>query len=85
MTMNKVDPGASFSLSFAGCGFLGLYHLGVASCLREYVPISRNTRICGSSAGALAAMALACDIPLGKFHFLYLFVYKFFNYFKTSN
>ena len=66
---NKIDPGKPFSLSFAGCGFLGLYHLGVASCLREYAPISRNTRICGASAGALAAMALACDLPLGKFIF----------------
>ena len=24
------------NISFAGCGFLGLYHVGVASCLKTY-------------------------------------------------
>ena len=26
------------NLSFAGCGFLGLYHLGVVSCIKTYAP-----------------------------------------------
>ena len=26
------------NLSFAGCGFLGLYHLGVVSCVKTYAP-----------------------------------------------
>ena len=26
------------NLSFAGCGFLGLYHLGVVSCLKTFAP-----------------------------------------------
>ena len=26
------------NLSFAGCGFMGVYHLGVASCLQTYAP-----------------------------------------------
>ena len=26
------------NVSFAGCGFLGLYHVGVASCLKTYAP-----------------------------------------------
>uniref|UniRef100_UPI00358F6428 patatin-like phospholipase domain-containing protein 2 isoform X2 n=1 Tax=Myxine glutinosa TaxID=7769 RepID=UPI00358F6428 len=31
--MSDTDPG--WNISFAGCGFLGVYHIGVASCLRE--------------------------------------------------
>ena len=26
------------NVSFAGCGFLGLSHVGVASCLKTYAP-----------------------------------------------
>ena len=26
------------NVSFAGCGFLGLYHVGVASCFKTYAP-----------------------------------------------
>lgn len=64
--MFKSDQNKPISFSFSGCGFLGLYHVGVASCLREYAPISPNTRIGGASAGALAAMAMVCNLPLGK-------------------
>ena len=53
------------SLSFAGCGFNGLYHLGVASCFREYAPLPANTLVYGASAGALAALALCLRLPLG--------------------
>jgi hypothetical protein len=28
--------GNRMNISFAGCGFLGLYHVGVASCLKTY-------------------------------------------------
>ena len=28
----------AMNLSFAGCGFLGIYHLGVASCFKAYAP-----------------------------------------------
>ncbi len=24
------------NLSFAGCGFMGIYHIGVAACFRKY-------------------------------------------------
>ena len=79
MPKSDINSSKPISFSFAGCGFLGLYHVGVASCLRQYAPISRTTKIGGASAGALAAMALACELPLGKyrlsrldFHLLYL-------------
>ncbi len=68
------------SISFAGCGFLGLYHVGVAACLQKYVQLNNSTKILGASAGALAAMALCCQLPLGlliKKKIIYLYNYIF--------
>uniref|UniRef100_A0A8D0BJH5 triacylglycerol lipase n=1 Tax=Salvator merianae TaxID=96440 RepID=A0A8D0BJH5_SALMN len=47
-------------VSFAGCGFLGVYHIGAAACLQERAPhLIRDARqICGASAGALAGAVL---------------------------
>uniref|UniRef100_A0A8C0DL00 Acylglycerol transacylase n=1 Tax=Balaenoptera musculus TaxID=9771 RepID=A0A8C0DL00_BALMU len=49
------DPERGWSLSFAGCGFLGFYHIGVTRCLSERAPhLLRNARrFFGASAGAL--------------------------------
>ncbi|KAK2712574.1 hypothetical protein QYM36_011308 [Artemia franciscana] len=52
------------NLSFAGCGFMGIYHVGVAACLRKYAPHLLLERISGASAGAMAAACLLCDVPL---------------------
>jgi len=52
-------------LSFSGCGFLGIYHVGVASCCREYAPHLVADKIAGASAGALVACALITDCCLG--------------------
>lgn len=57
---------SAMNLSFSGCGFLGIYHVGVASAFREYVPQICLGKICGASAGSLAAAALACEVPLGE-------------------
>ncbi|PVD19150.1 hypothetical protein C0Q70_21714 [Pomacea canaliculata] len=48
------------NLSFCGCGFLGMYHLGVASCLMKYGQsfLSRVDRVAGASAGALIGALL---------------------------
>lgn len=54
------------NLSFAGCGFLGIYHVGVAVCFKKYAPHLLLNKISGASAGAIAACALLCDLPLGK-------------------
>ncbi|XP_064635021.1 patatin-like phospholipase domain-containing protein 2 [Lineus longissimus] len=54
------------NLSFAGCGFLGIYHVGVASCIREYAPHLSKGKISGASAGALAAACLLTDVCLGE-------------------
>uniref|UniRef100_A0A182PTV2 PNPLA domain-containing protein n=1 Tax=Anopheles epiroticus TaxID=199890 RepID=A0A182PTV2_9DIPT len=53
------------NLSFAGCGFLGIYHVGVAVAFKKYAPHLLLHRISGASAGALAACCLLCDMPLG--------------------
>lgn len=54
------------NLSFAGCGFLGIYHVGVACCFRKYAPHLLLNKISGASAGAIAACCLLLDLPLGK-------------------
>ncbi|XP_018537563.1 patatin-like phospholipase domain-containing protein 2 [Lates calcarifer] len=57
-----------WNISFAGCGFLGIYHVGVASCLLEQAPfLVQNARhIYGASAGALTATALVSGVCLGE-------------------
>lgn len=51
------------NLSFCGCGFLGIYHLGVAACLKQLSPtlLSNVSKIAGASAGALVASVLVTD------------------------
>lgn len=62
------DLSGGWNLSFAGCGFLGIYHVGVASCLLEKAPyiIKGATKLYGASAGALTASVLATQAPIGK-------------------
>ncbi|XP_014208809.1 patatin-like phospholipase domain-containing protein 2 isoform X2 [Copidosoma floridanum] len=52
------------NLSFAGCGFLGIYHVGVAVCFKQYAPHLLLDKISGASAGAIAACCLLCDLPI---------------------
>ncbi|XP_020620664.1 patatin-like phospholipase domain-containing protein 2 [Orbicella faveolata] len=52
------------NLTFSGCGFLGIYHLGVVSCLKENAPALLKRVKCygGASAGSFAAIALLLDL-----------------------
>ena len=59
----------ALSISFSGCGFLGIYHMGVVAALRQYIPDLRVIKVAGCSAGALAAVSLLLDTPLGKPNF----------------
>ncbi|XP_063293513.1 patatin-like phospholipase domain-containing protein 2 isoform X2 [Pelobates fuscus] len=61
-------PDSSWNISFAGCGFLGIYHIGVASCLKEHAPflVENAKNIYGASAGALTATALVSGACLGE-------------------
>uniref|UniRef100_A0A3P8SUC1 triacylglycerol lipase n=1 Tax=Amphiprion percula TaxID=161767 RepID=A0A3P8SUC1_AMPPE len=57
-----------WSISFAGCGFMGIYYLGAISCILERFPrfIEGASKIYGCSAGALMAAILTLGIPLDK-------------------
>lgn len=59
---------SSWNISFAGCGFLGVYHVGVASCLQQHAPfLTENAQhIYGASAGALTATTLVSGACLGE-------------------
>ncbi|XP_028404793.1 1-acylglycerol-3-phosphate O-acyltransferase Pnpla3-like [Dendronephthya gigantea] len=58
----------SLSLTFSGCGFLGIYHVGVASALKDRAPklLEKIENFGGASAGALAAGSLLCGISLSE-------------------
>ena len=51
-------------LSFAGCGFIGLYHVGSASCIKTFAPFLLQNKIAGASAGAMAAAALIGEVSM---------------------
>lgn len=71
------------NLSFAGCGFLGIYHVGVAVCFKKYAPHLLLEKISGASAGALAACCLLCDMPLGEQFFFIM--YNCFKYLRIAD
>ncbi|XP_043737059.1 1-acylglycerol-3-phosphate O-acyltransferase PNPLA3 isoform X2 [Cervus elaphus] len=60
------DPERGWSLSFAGCGFLGFYYVGVTSCLSERAPhlLRQARKFFGASAGALHCAFYLAGIPL---------------------
>uniref|UniRef100_UPI00358FD930 patatin-like phospholipase domain-containing protein 2 isoform X3 n=1 Tax=Myxine glutinosa TaxID=7769 RepID=UPI00358FD930 len=59
---------SEWNLSFAGCGFLGIYHMGVASCIKENAPwlVQDARKVYGASAGALTAASLVSGVCLGQ-------------------
>lgn len=66
MSIETVETGGKKGpdISFAGCGFIGIYHVGVSASLSRYAPHLLQQRILGSSAGALAGAALIGEVPL---------------------
>ena len=54
------------NITFCGSGFLGIYHIGVVSCLKTHAQklLDKIERCGGCSAGALAACMLACNLDL---------------------
>ncbi|XP_040567487.1 uncharacterized protein [Lepeophtheirus salmonis] len=60
----KVSRRELQNLSFAGCGFLGIYHVGVSAAMRQYAPDLIFNKISGASAGAMAAVCLIAGTPL---------------------
>lgn len=62
------------NISFAGCGFLGIYHIGVASCIKEYAPHLLLNKISGASIGAIAGACLLAGVPLGNIYLIFVIV-----------
>ncbi|XP_006980315.1 patatin-like phospholipase domain-containing protein 5 isoform X2 [Peromyscus maniculatus bairdii] len=62
--MHFLEAEGGWSLSFAGSGFLGLYHVGATQCLHQRAPRILQGARCfyGSSAGALNAMTIVCGM-----------------------
>lgn len=60
------DQDRGWSVSFAGCGFMGVYYIGGAACLLQRCPelLLRAPRVYGSSAGALTGAVLTTGVPL---------------------
>jgi patatin-like phospholipase domain-containing protein 2 len=54
------------NLSFAGCGFLCIYHAGVAAAIKEYAPQLTRNRVSGASAGAIVAAGLLCNVSISE-------------------
>ena len=73
----------NLNISFNGCGFLGVYHVGVASALHHYLPNMEFNYVCGASAGAMAGSCLVGKIPLGTVMILLLLL--FFSFFFDEN
>ena len=69
----------NLNISFNGCGFLGVYHVGVASALHHYLPNMEFNYVCGASAGAMAGACLVGKIPLGKVIILYYYFSLFYD------
>nr|XP_020738697.1 patatin-like phospholipase domain-containing protein 5 isoform X2 [Odocoileus virginianus texanus] len=64
--MSCFEKEGSWSLSFAGAGFLGLYHVGVIHCLRQRAPrlLRGAGRFYGSSSGALVAASVVSGLSV---------------------
>ena len=56
----------NLELSFCGCGFLGIYHVGVAAAFQNFLPGCGFSNLSGASAGAIAATGLIAKVPVGE-------------------
>jgi len=56
----------SMNLSLSGCGFLGLYHIGVICAFKEHAPEIIDNKMAGCSAGSLVAACAMSGCCLGQ-------------------
>ncbi|XP_078112157.1 patatin-like phospholipase domain-containing protein 2 [Sander vitreus] len=63
-----LDLTKEWNISFAGCGFMGVYYVGACCCILERFPrlIQDASKICGASAGAVMAAIISVGIPIEK-------------------
>ena len=64
MNCGRGQEDAPPDVSFAGCGFLGIYHVGVSACLLDHAPHLLENNVIGASAGAMMAAAMVGEVPL---------------------
>ena len=63
MSSGRIEEDAP-DISFAGCGFLGIYHVGVSACLLDHAPNLLEYKLVGASAGAMLAASVVGGVPL---------------------
>lgn len=72
VSSSLADPGRrvidvkNLEMSFCGCGFLGIYHVGVAAAFQHFLPECKFGNLSGASAGAIAATGLIAGTPVGE-------------------
>nr|CAH0105739.1 unnamed protein product [Daphnia galeata] len=55
------------NISFNGCGFMVMYHLGVVECLRKHGPADLHLKnVSGASSGVIPAVCLLCNVPIAQ-------------------
>jgi len=54
------------NLSLSGCGFLGVYHIGVICAFKEHAPEVLDNKMAGCSAGSLVAACAMSGCCLGQ-------------------
>ena len=64
--IQQVGETPNYHLSFSGCGFQGLYHIGVASCIQRHAPYLFDGKVAGCSAGGLIAACAVCECKLSE-------------------
>ena len=76
----------SLNLTFSGCGFLGIYHVGVVWAFKDRAPafLAKVNNVGGASAGALAAGSLFCGISLSDSLWFTLRLAEFARRFATG-
>ena len=52
------------AITFCGSGFMGIYGIGVAQCLKDKAPFLLDGIIAGASSGSLIALALSSGVDL---------------------
>ncbi|CAD5214342.1 unnamed protein product [Bursaphelenchus okinawaensis] len=61
-TPTKFADPSKINLSFAGCGFLCVYHAGVCAAIKEYAPQLSKNKVYGASAGAIVGAGVICNV-----------------------
>lgn len=66
--MARYESKTGWNISFAGCGYMGIYYIGVGSCLLERASylLEDASKIGGSSSGALFGALVVCKVSLGE-------------------